>query len=404
MGSSARYKYKRCPACRSQVAEEAAVCPVCGHEFGTTEAIPKRRLAEAARSPVRSRPLRTRRRFPWGVAGVLAAVALVALGALLLLSDGRSAPATIEPTVEISAPSLVITDPPIAKTVDVPTPILPTALPTPTPPPPLEYTVQAGDTCGGIALRFGVPLATLIAVNNLDPNFCLIRVGDRLVIPLPTPTPDPNAAQPAYFSPLSADRPAQIVYTVRSGDTCSEIAQRLNVPMSVLIAQNNLDANCLIRAGQVLTVTFATPTPAQSPTPIVAQTPTPRARYDAPIVIAPAAGAQISEAQRAVTLQWLTVGLLGPEEWYVVQVQPTGAVTVPIFETKATSLRLTQDILGERTEGEIVWWVQVKRLMGVDPLTNQRLYAELSPPSVARSFVWRRPLPETLASPGNGER
>ncbi len=400
MGSGARYK--RCPACRSQVAEEAAICPVCGHEFGTTEAIPKARLAEAARRPAQSRPLRARRRFPWGVVGVLAAVALVALGAFLLLSDGQSAPAAIQPTVEMRP---AITDPPIAKTVEVPTPIPPTApLPTPTPLPPLEYTVREGDTCGGIALRFGVPLAAFVAANNLDPDPCLIRVGQRLVIPLPTPTPDPNAAQAANFAPPSADRPAQIVYTVRSGDTCSELAQKLNVPMNVLIAQNNLDANCSIRAGQVLTVTFATPTPAQSPTPIVAQTPTPRAGYDAPIVIAPAAGAQISAAQRVVTLQWLTVGLLGPEEWYVVQVQPTGAVTVPIFETKATSLRLTQDILGERTEGEIVWWVQVKRLMGVDPLTSQRIYAELSPPSVARSFVWRRPPPGTPVSPSNGER
>jgi LysM repeat protein len=269
--------------------------------------------------------------------------------------------------------------------------------------PPLEYAVREGDTCSGIALRFGIPIAVLIAANNLDPGSCLIRVGQRLVIPLPTPTPDPNAAQPANFSP-SADRPAQIVYTVRSGDTCSELAQKLKVPINVLIAQNNLDANCSIRVGQVLTITFATPTPVPSPTPIVAQTPTPRASYDAPIVIAPAAGAQISEAQRVVTLQWLTVGLLGPEEWYVVQVQPTGAVTVPIFETKATSLKLTQDILGERTEGEIVWWVQVKRLMGVDPLTGQRIYAELSPPSVARSFIWRRPLPGTPISPGNGAR
>jgi len=270
-------------------------------------------------------------------------------------------------------------------------------LPTPTPPPPLEYTVRDGDTCGGIALRFGVPLATLIAANNLDPNLCLIRVGDRLVIPLPTPTPDPNATL-VVNPPPAADRPAQIVYTVQTGDTCSGIAQKINVPLEILVAQNNLDANCLIRAGQVLTVIFATPTPFQSPTPIVAQTPTPRVGYDAPIVIAPANGAQISEAQRAVTLQWLTVGLLGSEEWYVVQVQPTGAITVPIFETKATSLKITQDILGERGESEIVWWVQVKRLMGVDPLTNQRVYVELSPPSAARAFVWRRPLPATPAA------
>jgi len=392
--SSVRPGYKRCPACRSQVAESAPICPVCGHEFGTTEAIPKVRLAAAAGRRAQT-PLATARpRLPWGVIGVLAAVALVMLGAFLVLPTGQPAPATIEPTMEISALSPMIVNESIAEAPATPSPTPPPLLPTPTPPPPLEYTVQTGDTCGGIALRFGVPLAALIAANNLDPNSCLIRVGDRLVIPLPTPTPDPNA--PSFVNlPPPADRPAQIVYTVQTGDTCSGIAQKLNVPLNILVAQNGLDANCLIRVGQVLTITFATPTPVQSPTPIVAQTPTPRAGYDAPILIAPADSAQISESQRTVTLQWLTVGLLGPEEWYVVQVQPNGAITVPIFETRATSLKISQDILGERTEGQIVWWVQVKRLMGVDPLTNQRVYAELSPPSVARSFVWRRPLPAT---------
>ncbi len=396
--SSARPGYKRCPACRSQVAESATICPVCGHEFGTTEAIPKVRLAAAAGGRAWASPSTARRRFPWGVAGVLAVVTLVVLGAFLLLSNNQPAPASVEPTIEINAPSPVLVSESMAEVPATPTHTPLPPMPTPTPPPPLEYTVQTGDTCGGIALRFGVPLAALIAANNLDPNSCLIRVGDRLVIPLPTPTPDPNAASIAGL-PLAVNRPAQIVYTVQTGDTCSGIAQKLNVPLNILVAQNGLDANCLIRVGQVLTITFATPTPVQSPTPILAQTPTPRAGYDAPILIAPADSAQISESQRTVTLQWLTVGLLGPEEWYVVQVQPNGAITVPIFETKATSLKLSQDILGERTENQVVWWVQVKRLMGVDPLTNQRVYAELSPPSVARSFAWRRPLPETPTVP-----
>jgi hypothetical protein len=82
--------------------------------------------------------------------------------------------------------------------------------------------------------------------------------------------------------------------------------------------------------------------------------------------------------------------LLRPDEWYVIQVQPTEAMSVPIFETKATSLKITSDILGERKAGEVIWWVQVRRLMGIDPLTGQRIYVDLSPPSAARTLTWRR--------------
>jgi LysM repeat protein len=44
------------------------------------------------------------------------------------------------------------------------------------------YVVQRGDTLGEIATRFGVPLADLARINNIE-NWDIIEVGDELIIP-----------------------------------------------------------------------------------------------------------------------------------------------------------------------------------------------------------------------------
>ncbi len=193
--------------------------------------------------------------------------------------------------------------------------------------------------------------------------------------------------------------PPEIVYQVTSGDTCSEIAQRFNVTIDFLRAQNNLDEKCALSIGQELRLVFATATPELTPTPFVLQTATPRAGYAAPVLIAPQAGAAIEESETLVTLQWLTVGLLKPDEWYVVQVQPGQAITVPIYETKATSLKLTQDLLGANTEDTIDWFVQVRRRTGNDANGNP-VYVDVSPASEVRRFTWRKPVNTPAPTPG----
>ena len=75
----------------------------------------------------------------------------------------------------------------------------PTAAPTPaatsasaaTPVPTATvYVVKAGDQLGRIAVKYGVTVAAIRKANNIkDPN--LIRVGQKLIIPLPTTTPAP---------------------------------------------------------------------------------------------------------------------------------------------------------------------------------------------------------------------
>lgn len=62
------------------------------------------------------------------------------------------------------------------------------AVPTPTAveaviePERLTYTIESGDSMGGIANTFGVPLGALVAINDLDdPN--VIQVGQEVIIP-----------------------------------------------------------------------------------------------------------------------------------------------------------------------------------------------------------------------------
>jgi LysM repeat protein len=55
------------------------------------------------------------------------------------------------------------------------------------------YTVMPGDTCAGIALRYGMTPWAIAMANNLA-NPALIYSGQELVIPTPT-TPSPQAAQ-----------------------------------------------------------------------------------------------------------------------------------------------------------------------------------------------------------------
>ena len=53
-------------------------------------------------------------------------------------------------------------------------------------PSPVKHRVQAGDTLGGLALKYGVTVQMLMTANGLKDN--VVRVGDELIIPPPNPT------------------------------------------------------------------------------------------------------------------------------------------------------------------------------------------------------------------------
>jgi len=104
------------------------------------------------------------------------------------------------------------------------------------------YTVQSGDTLGGIAARFGVSVADLAAWNGIaNPN--LILIGQVLSI----------GGAPASTVPAPAS-PSSQTYVVQAGDTLGDIAARFGVSVATLVANNNLADPNVIHVGQTLVI------------------------------------------------------------------------------------------------------------------------------------------------------
>lgn len=387
-------------------------CSICGHAFEdvvtqpavNTSKPPKIEVEvdniQTAHTPIDENlraklnsKSKTQRRIPWGVMGVGGVIILLALFAGLAgqnLTGARRPDSVITPVVAYirDDSKTQVSQPTTASSATA----LPTSLPAPptlTPIPPILYTVQDGDTCGAIADKYKIPLRTFLTFNNLNEDFCIIVPGGKVRIPPPTPTPGPSPTLPPGVTQLpTSTRPPQIIYEVQDDDVCGTIAEKFDVPVSQIIAQNRLDEDCTIQVGQKIVVIFATPTPNVTSTSVVARTPTPRTGFSAPQLVAPIDGEIISATQSSVQLQWVSIGLLREDEWYVVHVQPAGAVSVPLFETKTTSLRLSSDLLNGQPQRDFVWWVEVRRrktsIVGNSVTYDDTPFA----PSLTRRFSW----------------
>jgi len=113
-----------------------------------------------------------------------------------------------------------------------------------------QYTVQQGDTCGGIAYRFKITAAQLVAANKMSRSSCFLRVGQKLWIP----KSDAVIASPTATA-LPTNASGTRNYTVQQGDVCGSIAKRFGITVALLAAANNLDPNvCPLRVGRTLVI------------------------------------------------------------------------------------------------------------------------------------------------------
>ena len=127
----------------------------------------------------------------------------------------------------------------------------------PAPVAPATYKIKPGDNLAGIARRNGMPLADLLAANDLTVT-SVIHPGDTLSVPGSTAAAPATTAAPV----ASTSR-----YTVVSGEYLAGIANNHGVTLKALLTASGLTVTSVIHPGQVLQVPPATkpiPPPATS--------------------------------------------------------------------------------------------------------------------------------------------
>ena len=119
------------------------------------------------------------------------------------------------------------------------------------------------------------------------------------------------AALLAFFAPSLASAQETVTYTVKSGDTLSEIAEKYNTTVEKLAAKNNIKDIHLIFVDQVLVIegtasTVATAATTEETAPVATETveeaPAATTTYEAPAAPAPAAPAAESNTVAASTV------------------------------------------------------------------------------------------------------
>ncbi|HEY5222108.1 MAG TPA: LysM peptidoglycan-binding domain-containing protein [Microbacteriaceae bacterium] len=139
---------------------------------------------------------------------------------------------------------------------------------------PKSYVVIAGDTVSGVAGRYGLSTASILALNGLSWK-SLIFPGQTLIL---TDGPLPPAPSTATTSE-SITR-----HTVVAGDTVSGIAQSYGLNTQTVLSANGLDASSVIYPGETIAIpdttpagssTVTAPAPAHAPAQAIDPAPSP---------------------------------------------------------------------------------------------------------------------------------
>jgi LysM repeat protein/predicted nucleic acid-binding Zn ribbon protein len=353
----------RCPNCGTRVAQNAETCYFCGYDLANQ---PKQR-----------------RRITW-------VDLLVVLGLLFVvfawwqlgsrpdneLAAQGEANTTFEIEIPTAEPVATATPAPPTPTVEPPTP-----MPINTPVI-VKHVVHTGETLLGIAQFYDVSVEDIQAANNL-PNE-LIRVGDELIIPIPQ-----AAAEGANENAV----PSVFNYTVLPGDTVVSLAIRFGTTVEAILKANNMGPNDFIRPNQKLIIPVeevpAAVLASSNTAPAPSASSSNRQLFEAPRLIGPRDGDTMFRTND-ITLRWVSVDILAPNEWYVVRAWPTQGTlpTPPAIWTKATSYRLSKDWAPPPgTSARFGWQVVVVRVLP-DKGAGREIQAA-SQPSEVRTFTWR---------------
>ncbi|HEU0182076.1 MAG TPA: LysM peptidoglycan-binding domain-containing protein, partial [Agromyces mariniharenae] len=236
-------------------------------------------------------------------------------------------------------------------------------------PAPPEYVVAEGDTVSGIAERFGLATAEVLAANGLGWS-SLIFPGQRLA--LPGGTVDGSAPAPPPAAPEIAR------HVVVEGDTVSSIAAAYGLDAGDVLSANGLGPTSLIFPGEAIVLPLADPSstlpvpPAAAPAP-PAEPPTGPAAPDASLspdthvvaagdtlfALAESYGVTVADLDAANALGGST--LIVPGQVLVVRrpepVVTVASVSVPLTDEMRANARIVIDLgraLGVPEQGIVI--------------------------------------------------
>lgn len=364
---------RRCPECGARVAEGAKTCLMCGGTLSEGRSF----LPRVSLSMVPPAPL---------LGAVLGLVLVIAIWfakpwRLVQLGIYHTPTATARPSMTptiTASPTSTATLPPTA-----------TATPQVT-----VYIVRPGDTLSTIAAQFGVPVEALMEANGLTNH--MIQVGQELVIPGENGSAGSSPEAGQSPEPEVTSQPETLTYTVRAGDSLSQIAQRFNVSIEAVMEANGITDPDSIREGQELVIPGGV---SPSETPGIGGAPTPTVEsllvYPAPSLLGPPDGRQFREeqAELPILLNWLSLGLLAEDEWYSVvlrYVDPEdGEERESVEFTKANSYHVSAELRPplDAESHAFEWQVRVVRLIETQ-IEDSPEIVPLGRITDTRTFVW----------------
>lgn len=242
------------------------------------------------------------------------------------------------------------------------------------------HIVQPGETLLAIADQYQVTVEEIQAANNLTNE--LIRDGQRLTIPK-------TIQVPVNSTPGGGVTSGELSYTVLDNDTISTIAGKFGSTADEILALNNLAQNDIIRPGQVLKIPIRqAPSELFDPLAAISSTVDVQASnvvHPAPNLTGPPTDSTIPITE-TVLLRWVSVDILAANEWYVVQVIPTGgsAKVLNTVWTKSNSHRIDAGLAPAAGDSATYKW----QITIVRVASGNQLQAA-SPASESRSFTWK---------------